>query len=430
MSQQLRRKRIPVLGFLFENSLFLILGALAALIWANVDNGSYLAFVHFDLSDLLPDGTQGGEEALHATGKTSSTEHAGFTLHALVNDLLMALFFALAAKEVWVSLLPGGALSNVRKAATPLLATLGGVLGPAVIYAAGAAIIGESGWLGQPGELGRGWAIPCATDIAFSFLVARIIFGPGHPAIAFLLLLAIADDAAGLVILAVFYPSGELQLRWFLLTATALLMAVGMRRVGLDRFWWYLLIPGSLSWLSFYLAGIHPALGLVPLIPCLPHARTAIVEVDAGDRRRGDTLTEFEHWWKRPVELILGLFGLFNAGVVLGSVGPATYLVLLGLLVGKPVGITLLTWLAVKSLRLELPEGMSFRHIVSLGMVAGIGFTVALFVASAAFRQPGPLQDAAKMGALLSFVAAPLAILLARVVGVRPQRLASRQPLA
>ena len=147
-------------------------------------------------------------ETRHGSGPDAEAAHEeephagqhGLTIHFIINDILMALFFAIAAKEVWESLLPGGALSNPRKAATPLLATVGGIVGPALIYLAGCHLTGTKE------TFGKGWAVPCATDIAFSYLVARMIFGMGHPAIAFLLLLAIADDAAGLLILAVFYP--------------------------------------------------------------------------------------------------------------------------------------------------------------------------------------------------------------------------------
>ncbi|MBW3600825.1 MAG: Na+/H+ antiporter NhaA, partial [Planctomycetes bacterium] len=222
-------------------------------------------------------------------------------------------------------------------------------------------------------------------------------------------------------ILAVFYPSGELNLLWLLATAGAMLLGVVFHKLfRLQSFWWYLLIPGVLSWWSFYMAGIHPALGLVPIIPVMPHAHTDLGIFAHSEWGRHDTLNEFEHWWKNPVELILGLFGLVNAGVVLSSIGAGTWLVLLGLLVGKPLGITLLTWIAEKVFGFEIPAGMSYRHIFTLGMIAGIGFTVALFVSTAAFQQPGPVQDSVKMGALLSFAAAILAFVIARLLGVKP----------
>lgn len=386
------QKDNPLIRFLFENSMFLLGGAVAALAWANIDAESYHALLR-----AAPLNGKWGEE---------------FNLHFLVNDVLMALFFAIAAKEVWESLLPGGALSNPRKAATPLLATLGGIVAPAGLYLTGAAMTGTME------TLARGWAIPCATDIAFSYLVARLIFGNGHPGIAFLLLLAIADDAAGLAILAVAYPQEPLQPEWLLLAAGAVALGLAFRKLRLHSFWWYLLIPGILSWFSFYEAGIHPALALVPIIPTFPHEQTDLGLFARTELGRDDTLNEFENWWSHPVELILGLFGLVNAGVALSSVGTGTWLVLVGLLVGKPLGITLLTWGGEKLLGFEKPRGMDYRHILCVGMVAGIGFTVALFVTTAAFSQPGPVQEAAKMGALASFAAAFLAFPTARLLGI------------
>jgi NhaA family Na+:H+ antiporter len=164
---------------------------------------------------------------------------------------------------------------------------------------------------------------------------------------------------------------------------------------------------------------------LVPIIPLLPHAHTDLGIFAREELSRPDTLNEFEHFWKTPVEYILGLFGLANAGVVFSSLGTGTWLVLAGLLIGKPLGITMMTLFAEKGLRLEKPAGMDYRHVVTLGMVAGIGFTVALFVSVAAFPTTGPIQDSVKMGALLSFGAAPLAILLGKTLGIRPLKLIS-----
>lgn len=406
------------LRLVFENSIFLIAGALTALIWANTDRESYDQFIGIDLAALWGDHAEpavthdaaSGEEA-HAGGS-----HHAMTLQVFVNDVLMALFFAIAGMEVWESLLPGGALSNPRKAATPLLATLGGIVGPAGLYLLAAGFSSD-------GDLTRGWAIPCATDIAFSYLFARWIFGSGHPAIAFLLLLAIADDAAGLIILAVFYPQGEIQPQWFLLTLLAVGICFMFRQRRVQSFWWYLLIPGVMSWWSFHSAGIHAALGLVPIIPCMPHAHTDLGIFARSELHRNDTLNEFAQWWKNPIEIILGLFGLVNAGVAFSGVGTGTWLVLFGLLVGKPLGITVFTWLAEKAFKLEVPAGMSYRHILTLGMIAGIGFTVALFVSEAAFpaaQYSAELRDAVKMGALASFGAAGLAFAIARLLGIRP----------
>lgn len=470
--------RHRAVAFLFENSIFLIGGALAALIWANISPDSYKSFVEFDLSfgyhaqaedhgddkadansdahdddkAHQPDGQQANnnaddadqddkqDDADHGANddddkddndkasaetdpdKTDSdkdkadkehgdSEHHGVPIHFLVNDILMALFFAIAGSEVWEALLPGGALSDPKKAATPLLATVGGIVGPAGIYLLGVA------WLDDP-SLTNGWAIPCATDIAFSYLIARFIFGPGHPAIAFLLLLAIADDAAGLIILAVAYPSGDLNLLWLLLSGLAMGIGFGFRKMNLHSFWWYLLIPGTMSWLSFYFAGIHPALGLIPVIITKPHAHTDLGIFAREELDQDDTLNQFVKAMADPVEVILGLFGLVNAGVLFSAIGDATWLVLAGLLIGKPLGITAFTWFSEKVLKLEMPKGMNYRDVVTLGTIAAIGFTVALFVSTAAFKGNENLA-AAKMGALASFIAAALAIVLAKMLGIK-----------
>ncbi len=386
--------------------MFLVLGSLAALVWANADSilsgHSYHHFVHVNLWPF----------ADHGHGDHGGHGHA-FTFHFVVNDVLMALFFAIAAKEVWESILPGGALSNLRTAATPLMATAGGIVGPSLVYVIGAVT------LGQFSELGNGWAIPCATDIAFSYLIARLIFGSGHPAISFLLLLAIADDAVGLAILAIFYPSSEMHLSWLGATLLAVAIGWGMNRRGVTNFWWYLAIPGVISWVSFYQAGIHAALGLVPIIPTLPHASSDRgLFAETGEEL--DTLNQFEHWWKEPVELFLGLFALVNAGVVLSSVGAGTWLVMAGLFVGKPLGILAFSFAAVRLFGLGLPGGMTLKHVAVIGCIASLGFTVALFVSTAAFPDPGPIQDSVKMGALLSFLAPLFAFGLAYALGIRP----------
>jgi Na+:H+ antiporter, NhaA family len=373
--------------FFLENSLFLVTGAIAALIWANTDLESYTAV------------SQGA-------------------FHFVVNDVLMCFFFAIAGKEIWEAFLPGGALSSPRKAGTPLMATLGGVVFPAGLYVIGTTLFARP-------DLTRGWAIPCATDIAFSYLIARLLFGAKHPAIPFLLLLAIADDAIGLIILAVFYPTAELNPVLLLLcVAGAVAFNLALRRFGVTSFWAYLLVAGPLAWWGFYRGGVHPALALVPLIPTMPHAKRdagLFVEGTMGESERPkDTLNQFEHWWKNPVELVLLCFGFANAGVAFSSVGLATGLVGAGLVIGKPLGITLFTLTAVKLFRLSMPAGMDFKDVVTLGAIAGIGFTVSLFVSTVAFT-PGPPLDAAKMGALLSFGSAIVAVGLARLLGIRRQ---------
>jgi len=172
-----------------------------------------------------------------------------------VNDVGMAVFFALVTKEVVEATAPGGALHTWPRAALPVVAAAGGMTGPALIYSAVVLFQREP-------ELARGWAIPCATDVAFSYLVVKAIFRD-HPAIPFLLLLAIADDALGLIVLALFYPSGPVRIgaaTVIMAAAFAVLFVMRMRRVRSSLS--YVVAGGTLSWLALFVGGLHPALAI------------------------------------------------------------------------------------------------------------------------------------------------------------------------
>jgi Na+:H+ antiporter, NhaA family len=367
-----------------DHSVLLLAGTALAVLWANVDLGSYDRIAH--------------------------------PLHFVVNDIGMVFFFALAAKEVFEATLPGGALASPRRAISPLAAAVGGMALPALIYLA-------LTWARGPAELARGWAIPCATDIAFSAMVARIVFPAGHPAIPFLLLLAIADDALGLIILAIFYPSGALSVPSLaILMAAAVILALWLRRRRVQSFWPYVLGPGILSWAALYTGGFHPALALVPIVPLMPHSRRDLGVFDGREEYQPDALNRFEHWWATPVQFVLLLFGFANAGVPFAQMGAGTYYVLAGLLLGKPLGILAFSGVA----RLaggHLPPGLRVSDLLVVGLVAAIGFTVSLFFATAAFPAGAALAET-KMGALFSFVAAPIALAVSRLLRVR----ASWQP--
>ncbi|MBI3598862.1 MAG: Na+/H+ antiporter NhaA, partial [Nitrospirae bacterium] len=169
-----RFKKVPsIVALLFEYSERLIEGVVIALVWANTDYASLHNFLHWS-----PFG-----------------EQSFLNFHFLINEILMVFFFGIATKEITQACLPGGALNPIKKAVNPLLGTFGGVIGPVCVYFLFVRITGNN-------ALARGWAIPTATDIALAWLVARLVFGEGHPAISFLLLLAIADDGIGLAIIA------------------------------------------------------------------------------------------------------------------------------------------------------------------------------------------------------------------------------------
>lgn len=379
------------ISFLFENSIFLISGTILALVWANVDHESYEHFAHSKM-------------------------------HFVVNDILMVFFFGMAAKEIWEALLPGGDLSSFKKAATPVIATIGGVTGPAVLYYLGCL------YLNKP-ELIKGWAVPTATDIAFCYMTARMVFGKNHSAVTFLLALAIIDDAIGLAIIAIFY-SGAVNIGvFFIFVGGGILTNKIFKKCKVKNFWPYIIVGGGLSWYGFHIGGIHPALALVPIIPTLPHSKGDegfFAELDDDEAHRPhDTLNEFEHWFKNPVEIFLFLFGLVNAGVVINSTSitaKGTWIVAMALLIGKPAGVFLFGSLATL-FGFKLPDGMTKKHLLVAGIAAGIGFTVAIFVSTVAFKEGGQMLDNAKMGALLSFGAAPLAIIVAKIIGLKKSEL-------
>jgi NhaA family Na+:H+ antiporter len=375
------------LNLLREFSLPLIAGVVVALVWANSDYESYHHFVH--VSFLGP-----------------------LNFHFLTNDIFMAFFFGIAAAEITQSCLPGGDLHPIGKAVNPLLATFGGVAGPVLVYLA------LNGLAGSP-ALVKGCGIPAATDIAISWLVARIVLGNSHPAIAFLLLLAIVDDAIGMAIIAIFYPDPAMPVQpaWLILVGTGMLAALIMRLKKVRSYWPYIIGCGGIVWAGLLLAGLHSALALVPVVPFLPHPFKEDKHLFEEDPEDVSSLATFEHEWKVIVDFGLFFFGMANAGVLLSSVGTVTWLVLAALLFGKLFGIFGCAFLGVK-IGFPLPEGMNFRHLTIVAIVAGIGFTVSLFIADQAFIDP-VILDEAKMGALLSIGISAIAIATGKIMGIR-----------
>ena len=378
------------LNLLREFSVPLISGVLLALVWVNLEPAGYQRFVN-------------------------SPFFGGLSFHFISNELFMVLFFGIAAVEITQSCLPGGDLNPLSRAVNPLLGTVGGVLGPVAVY------LGLNALFGTP-ELNNGWGIPTATDIALAWLAARLVFGAAHPAVSYLLLLAVADDAIGLLIIALFYPDPvhPLEPLWLLLTGVGMAAAYGLRRLHVRSYWPYIIIGGIMSWTGLHQAHLHPALALVFIIPFLPHLRREtkhLFEEDLSDR---STLASFEHEWKVVVDFGMFMFGLANAGVEFSDVGTVSWLVLIALIVGKTLGVFSFGCLS-ESIGFGLPRGMRRRDLLVAGVIAGTGFTVALFVAGEAFSDP-LIKGAAKMGAMLSILAVVFGMLLGRLVGVRKIR--------
>jgi NhaA family Na+:H+ antiporter len=379
----------------------------------------------------------GAYHRLWETPVTLGAPGFGLTLplHGWVNDGLMAVFFFLVGLEIKREVLVGE-LASRRSAALPVAAALGGMLVPAALYAAVNA--------GGPGA--TGWGVPMATDIAFALGILALL-GDRVPngLRVFLAALAIADDLGAVLVIAIFYTSA---LHWGALAGAVAVLAllVGLNRAGARRPLTYALL-GIVLWLFVLASGIHPTVAGVLLALTIPARRrideaefVARAEASLADFRAADEpgtevlttrghleaiqsmenacdaaqapLQKMEHALHGLVAyVIMPIFALANAGVPLGGgvarafQSPIALGVALGLLLGKPIGITLASYLAVRARAAELPAGVGWRHVHGAGWLGGIGFTMSLFIAGLAFGDPAVL-DTAKLGVLGGSVSA------------------------
>ncbi|MDQ3658626.1 MAG: Na+/H+ antiporter NhaA [Actinomycetota bacterium] len=346
-----------------------------------------------------------------------------------VNDGLMAFFFFLVGLEIKREVLVGE-LSEPRDAALAVTAALGGMVVPASIYAA----------INWGGEGISGWGVPMATDIAFA-LGMMALLGDRVPTSlkVFLTALAIVDDLGAVLVIALFY-TGEIEVLNLLITAGALALAFLYGRLG-GRNLKVLAFFGIVVWFFVLQSGVHATVAGILLALATPirrkiapqdlrqelragleRGRFEEVEVKVANLERvlGDAqsplhrLERLMHPW--VAFLVLPIFALFNAGVALGGVtgvtGPVTVGVFLGLLLGKPLGVLAFSWLAIKTGMASLPEGVGWWAMTGAGLLAGIGFTMSLFVGGLAF-DGGEMLESAKLGILsASVVAAVLGLVL------------------
>jgi len=372
-------------------------------------------------------------------------------LHFWINDALMTVFFFLVGLEIRREI-HQGELSQLRRAALPLVAALGGMIAPALIYAAFNH--------GHPSSVG--WGIPMATDIAFAVGVLALLGKRVPPALRILLLaLAVIDDVGAILVIAVFYSS-DMALAGFGVIALGLALLRVMQLFGVRSPLAYV-VPGALTWVGTYWAGVHPTLAGVVLGLLTPvhawygaerffaHSQSSLeryhrqelaapnllAELDEVRRARREAVSPVDglqhalHGW--VAYLIMPLFALANAGVPLGNaefdaVGQRVFWgVALGLVVGKPLGIMALSAATNRLGVTALPTGVGYRQTSLVGIVAGIGFTMSLFVAQLAFPT-GALLETAKLAILCgSAAAALLSVLAGRVLlAARPDPRAAR----
>jgi len=358
----------------FDRFLLLPIGAVVALVWANVGPESYF---------------------------TMSQE-----LSFAVNEIGMAFFFVLLAQEIADAVMPGGALHSWRRWTLPLVAAVGGIAGAVTMY------LGYVAWSYEY-SLTPAWPIACAVDAAATYYVLRTIL-PHNPAVPFALLVAIVSDVVGLVIVAPRHLIMEARVGGVATLMAALAAAAIMRMMHVRRFWPYLCVAGSLSWLAFYWEGLHPAFSLIPIVPFLPHEprRTNIF----ADPRDDDAVHHGEHELHLLVQPVLLLFGLVNAGVVLTSYDTGSWAILSAELVGRPVGILLAVGLAIVA-GLHLPGRMTWRELLVVAFATSTGFAIALFLATGVLAT-GPVLAQAKIGVLGSASGLVMALVAARLLKI------------
>lgn len=406
----------PVKRFLdieAAGGLLLLLVTAVALIWANSPwSQSYTDFWHTELKIVI------GDWQLHAK--------KGIDLEVLVNDALMVIFFFVVGLEIKRELVDGQ-LRDPKAAALPAFGAIGGMVVPALLY-----FVFNTG-----GDAANGWGIPMATDIAFAVGVVSLLGSRINRTLKiFLLTLAIVDDIGAILVIAIFYSDG-IKWNWMLAAGITIVVILVLKQLQV----WYIPLYiglGVFLWLAMFESGVHATiagviLGLITPAKPLQDNKDAMrwaewlrekddniyptdIRYASFHMRETVSVAERLQTSLHPISsfVIIPIFALANAGVNLGGgkLGNAfssnvTWGVIMGLVVGKTVGVFIFTWLGSKTALAELPREMTMPHLAGLAAVSGIGFTVSLFVTSLAFDDQGIIDDA-KIGILIASAVAGL----------------------
>jgi Na+:H+ antiporter, NhaA family len=359
---------------LLDRFLLLPLGAAIALVWANSAAESYFTF----------------------------TEKLSFA----VNEIGMAFFFALATQEIVEAVMPGGALHTWRRWGLPVVAATGGIVGSAAVYLTYVTLSYEA-------VLTTAWPIACAIDVAAAYYLLKGIM-PRSAALPFALIVGIATDTFGILVVAPRYQTLSIHASGALLLLMAIALAGVLRAIGVRAFWPYLSICGTISWFAFFRAGLHPAFALVPIVPFLPHEpRRLDLFADPPD---DDAIHHVEHEWHALVQGILFFFGIVNAGVLLRGYDTGSSAMIVAALVGRPVGIVAGVGAALLA-GLHLPRHLGWRELIVVALATSSGFTIALFFATGVVAI-GPVRAQVTIGALATGAGLLLALGAARLLRV------------
>lgn len=394
--------------FVRHFALALISGVVVATAWVNISPDSYYDFIEWRLADLpLP--------------RWLSPAPTSLTPLSIVSDGLMALFMFFVGKELWEALvLERGALSGPQS-----LVPLGGVIGAAIGASLLWVLVGAMVETAEEASFAAGWTVPLGSDVVLGYVLGRRVFGAGHPALHVLLLVTIACDFVGLVLLGVAHPSGGLlRLAWLGLPVVvafgvwalfgrslALTASETARRRGLAI--WPYVIAGVFSYIGVAAAGLPPALGLLPVIPAIPHADRSFGLFAEAEEFLHDPLNQLAHLLVRPLAFVLFAFGLTRGGIDLLAFAPTTLTTLGAFWIGKPLGFLMGCLLTVHLTGGRLPAGVNLRELLLVAMLTGMGFTVPVLALDTALPGGG-MAEAARLGLAFSLLAGAAAIALSR----------------
>ena len=323
-------------------------------------------------------------------GYENNSIHLNYSVIMWINDGLMAIFFLLVGLEIKREIVEGE-LSSPKKASLPILCAIGGAIVPAIIYLS----------LNAGTVTASGWGIPMATDIAFALAVISLLGKNVPPSIkVFLAALAIVDDLIAILVIAFFYSSG-IETTYLMYAGIGMIILIAMNRFNVQNPYLYL-IPGIFIWYFIHHSGIHATIAGVLVAMTIPTNDTDIES----------PLERLEHAIARPVNLlIIPLFAFANTNITFqqemlhGLTSPIGLGISLGLFFGKPIGILLTSFICTKLKISSLPEGSSWSHIIGVGFLAGIGFTMSIFVSLLSYKDPLFVAEA-KLSILLTSIIA------------------------
>lgn len=291
-----------------------------------------------------------------------------------INDGLMAIFFLYVGLEIKRELIDGE-LKSIKQASLPIIAAIGGMIVPALLYFA----------INIGTKTSGGWGIPMATDIAFAIGILSVLGNRVPTSLkVFLTALAIVDDLGAILVIAFFYTS-DIHFNYLIMAAGIFVLQMGMNYFGVRRVIFYL-IPGLALWYFIHHSGIHATIAGV---------LTAITIPATSEKRKYSPMEKLEHWLSTPVSyLIIPLFALANTNIKFekemleGIFNPIGLGIIAGLFIGKPLGITLASWIAIKLKVAKKPRAASWKQVMGIGMLGGIGFTMSIFVSILSFTSP------------------------------------------